>query len=1115
MKLYGAFLVALVAAATLVPGSLLASRRSKLNGVESTRTAEVAPKVAQASNRLAKSYGDLPLSFEPNRGQAGAHVKFISRGTGHSLSLTSAGATLELSKPVSKESPRLSQKDRENRDAGKVTVRMALAGSNPSPKVSGQDLLPGTTSYFNGRDQSKWQTAIPTYARVQYENVYPGIDLVYHGNHRQLEYDFVVAPKADPRKIRLAFEGIDGMNLDANGNLILRAGKHEIPQHRPVVYQDVNGVRREIESGYVLLSKNEVGFELAPYDSGQPLVIDPVLAYSTYYGTTNDDVANGIAVDTAGNTYIIGTTNAGGGNNQIFVSKIAAAGANTLYTVFIYDSHCNSAGNGIAVDAAGNAYLAGLYGGVDQFVLCNNNGAWTAKLNAAGTAFIYNYATGTDDHANAVALDSLGNAYFTGLTNGNWPVTAGAYQTSGGFPGDAFVIKFDPNGNVLYSTYLGGGPNDEGYGIAVDAQKNAVVVGWTTSTLDFPTTANAFQRTAGNSTVTCFVSKLNAAGSGLLYSTYLGGSNAEYCAAVALDSLGKIYATGNTESYNFPVSAGAYDATCGSDGLCNAVYTCDLSGCGYQYAEDAFVTKIDPALSGAASLIYSTFIGAENRELGQGIAVDAAKNAYVTGRTASTFYPTANPIQNTLGGDYDAFLAEVNPTGTGLIFSTYLGGNGYDEGRAITLDSSGNIYLAGQANSTAGFPTKNPLQGTNAGGADAFLMKIGTAAAPAALASVALNPTSVLAGATSTGTVTLTSAAPAGGIIVNLVSNNTAAATVPASVNVAAGSTTGTFTATSKTVAAATTVTISASYSGVTKNATLTVNPAAATLAGLGLAPGTVTSGSNSTGTVTLSGPAPAGNAVVTLVSNNTAAATVPVNVTVLAGNTTATFTATSKTVPAPASVTITATYSGKSLSATLTVNPAATTPAISTLKLVPASVVGGKTSVGTVTLVAAAPASGAKVTLSSNNAIAGVPVSITVAPGATTATFTLTSNPVAVNTVATISATSGGVTKTAKFTVKAPALASLTLKPATVTGGTNSVGTVKLNGTAPAGGVAVTLSSSNTAVATVAVGSVTVPAGSTSTTFTVTTKHVAAATAVTISANRGTVTKNATLTVK
>lgn len=1062
---------------------------------------------AAAQTRIVENYGRLPLSFEENQEQAARDVKFVARGTAQTLSLSAQGATLNLRKCATHANQR-------NSDASSnlvsTDVRMTFAGSNQTPSIKGHEKLPGVANYAIGLDRSKWISDIPTYARVRFADVYPNIDLDYHGNNRQLEYDFVVRSGANPQNIRLAFDGVQGLELDAEGNLLIHAQGGDLLQHKPVAYQEIGGLRQEVPARFVLAGKNEVTFELGAYDRSRELVIDPVLAYSTYFGSANEDVINGIAVDAQGNAYIVGTSNSGGGNNFIFVNKINATGTASIYSTGVGDPNCNSYGNGIAVDANGLAYIAGQYGTWDQWQLCNPKYAITTKLNATG-GFAYNLAWGGgDDHANAVAVDAQGNAYFTGETQGNWPVTANAIRSEGGFPGDAFVLKLDPAGSALYSSYLGGSGTDEGLGIAVDSQKNIAVVGYLGfASTDFLVTPGAFQSTPGNSWSPCFVTELNAAGTALRYSTYFSGEVGEQCSAVAVDSTGKLYVTGNTESSQFPTTPNAYDKLCGTDGFCNQIFRCDPT-CHTTYFEDAFIAKFDPALTGAASLVYSTFIGGENRELGQGIAVDANGNAWVGGRTVSTFYPTVNPLQANNGGDYDIFVAEVSPNGSNLLFSTYLGGNGYDEARAMAVDAVGNIYLAGQTTSTAGFPTQNPLQGTIAGGTDGFLLKIGTAAGAPALNSLSLNPTVLNGPGTSTGTVTLTAAAPAGGIVVTLSSSNTNAATVPANVTVTQGNTSAAFTVTGKTVAAATTVTISGTYNGVTKSATLTVNPPGVTVTGLTLNPTTVTGGSPSTGTVTLSAAAPAGGITVALSSNN-AAATVPANVVVAQGNTSATFTVNTTAVANVATATITGSYNGSSAQATLTINPPA--PGLSSLSLNPTSVIGGATSTGTVTLTSAAPAGGITVTLSSNNAAATVPANVVVPQNATSATFTVNTSAVVNAVTATITATYNGVSKQATLTINPPALSALSVNPTVVLGGSNSTGTVTLTGVAPAGGITVTLSSNKAAASVPA--NVLVAAGNSTANFTITTTTVTADTTVTISASFSGVTKTATLTVQ
>jgi hypothetical protein len=802
---------------------------------------------------------------------------------------------------------------------------MNLIGSNPHPQTSGSNQLPGTTSYFIGQDPAGWHTDIPTYARVRYGGVYPNIDLVYYGSQGNLEYDFVVAPGADPSAIQMAFTGMASLSLDAGDNLVLHTSAGDVRQQAPAAYQEIGGEHRPVDVRYRLADGSRVSFLLGSYDHSLPLVIDPMLSYSTYYGNSGDDYGNGVAVDANKNAYMVGSTTSGFQAQVAFVSKFDPTGSTVLYTSYIGDNHCDSSGSGIAVDSAGDAVLTGLYGSQDQWGLCNNKNVLASKLNPTGTSFLYSfYFGGNDDHGNAVALDSAGNAYITGQTNGNFPTTAGAYQTSGGFPGDAFVTKIDPAGNVVYSTYLGGGSIDEGFGIAVDRSGNAYVAGWAQS-VNFPVTAGAFQPHMGSgAAVNGFVTKLNAAGSALLYSTFIGGSHGDNAAAVAVDGQGNAYVTGNTESSDFPTTANAYDRSCGTDGACNAVYTCDPGGCGFQYAEDIFVAKINPALSGAASLLYSTFLGGMNRDLGQGIAVDANGRAYITGRTASIGdFPLVNPLQATIGGDFDAFVAEIDPAQAGaasLIFSTYLGGTGYDQGNAIALDADGNAYVTGYTGSATTFPVLNPLQAAKSGGYDAFLSKIGNAAGVNAFT---LTPGTVSGGGAATGTVTLGSPAPAGGAVVGLASSNGAVATVPATVTVAAGASSASLTVTAGTVSVTSTATISATYGGATRSSVLTVTPVAS-LTGLTLAPTSVVGGKTARATITLDRMAPAGGIVVNLASSNAAAATLPSTATVAAGAVTATVTATSKAVAVTTPVTISATFSGVTKSRVLTVTPPA-----------------------------------------------------------------------------------------------------------------------------------------------------------------------------------------------
>ena len=486
--------------------------------------------------RVAAGYGKLPLSFEANQGQTDKQVKFLSRGPGYALFLTPTEAVLSLKAgngqhtkknsvlPVSRGSKGAASKA--------AVLRIRLEHANGNAEVSGIDELAGKGNYFIGNDPAKWQRNIPTFGGVKYRQVYSGVDLVYYGNQRQLEYDFVLAPEADPRQIELSFAGAKRLRLDADGNLIVSIAGGEVIEHKPVIYQDIDGMRRRVAGGYELRKDHTVGFELADYDDHRSLTIDPSLVYSTYLGGSSDDF-----------------------------------------------------GRGIAVDSSGNAYLTG------------------------NTASI------------------------------NFPVTAGAFQTASGGIYDAFVSKLNSGGSALvYSTYLGGSNYDLGYGIAVDSAGNAYVTGNSHSS-DFPTTAGAFQTALSGTAGDAFISKLNSSGSALVYSTYLGGSSSNDIGyGIAVDSAGNAYVTGYSISNDFPTTAGAFQSTFGG---------------GF----DGFVSKLN---SGGSALVYSTYLGGGSYDLGYGIAVDSSGNAYVTGYTASSDFPTtAGAFQTASGGGYDAFVAKL------------------------------------------------------------------------------------------------------------------------------------------------------------------------------------------------------------------------------------------------------------------------------------------------------------------------------------------------------------------------------------------------------------------------------------------------------------------------
>ncbi|HKO96289.1 MAG TPA: SBBP repeat-containing protein [Pyrinomonadaceae bacterium] len=827
------------------------------------------------------AYGALPLSFELNQGQTDGQVKFLARSSGYLLFLTPTEVVMALENPEAhgrgketrearrsvdesgRREQRSIQPDRvvANEDEPRLPrsiVRMKLVGANPSPLVEGLDQLSTTTNYFAGSDPAEWRTNIPTFNRVRYSEVYPGIDMVYYGDQRRLEYDFVVTPGADPSVIELAFKGIKNYEITYEGDLVLRTSQGDIRQSKPFAYQEVNGVKKEVSAGYVPNGVGRLGFQLGDYDPARPLIIDPVLVYSSYLGGSGFDQGYAIAADQLGNAYVTGRTaaidfpttagalqtNYGGGD--AFIAKLNPAG-----TALIYSTYLNGAsGNGIAVDSAGSAYVTGdayttnfpttvgafqtVPTGFDVFV---------TKLNPSGSALDYSSRFGgnLDDFGRGIALDAGGNAYITGWTSCQASTctfpTVNAFQAeyAGGI-NDAFVTKIDSTGSALvYSTYLGGGDfinatEDWGEAIAVDNAGSAYVTGYTYSP-DFPVTAGAFDRSRAG--LDAFVTKFAPNGRSVAYSTFLGGPGRELGMGIAVDSSGNAYVTGITESSDnpftsvpdgFPVTAGAFQ-TRGSF--------------------DAFVTKLNPNGSG---LVYSTYLGGnQGVDRGWAIAIDNAGNAYVTGDTTSNTFPTANAIQSGYGGGLsDAFVTKVNASGSALVFSTFLGGSLTDEGRGIALGGNG-AFATGDT-SSSNFPTANPLQPNNGGGLnnhdDAFVVKIGDVGStptptptptatptpgpsptPApSLSSLTLSPTSVLGGNSAVGTITLSAAAPTGGAVVTLMSSNGAIAVVPQSVIVAAGASSASFSVSTKQVSAITSVTISAVYGGPAKTALLTVN---------------------------------------------------------------------------------------------------------------------------------------------------------------------------------------------------------------------------------------------------------------------------------------------------
>jgi hypothetical protein len=549
-----------------------------------------------ANLQVSESYGRLPLSFEVNRGQAPASVRFISRARGSSLYLTSDEAVLVLKTPSPQNTEnQLKTSPSEDAQHGSaatsagpetVSLGMKLLGSNRKADIEPSGQLPGVSNYFIGNDPSKWQTGVPTYGRVTYRSVYPGVNLAYHGDGRQLEYDFTVAPDVGPGVIRLSFSGALGLKIDKNGDLLLRLRSGEVRQLKPHIYQEVNGEQREVDGGYMLRGKRIVGFRIAEYDKTKPLVIDPVFSYSTLLGGTSFDQANAIAVDAMGHAYVTGTT-----------------------TSFNFPT---------TVGAYSTTYA-------------NQSDVFVTKFDPTGSSLFYSTFIGgsSSDTGNAIALDSAGDAFITGATSStNFPTTNGAFQTVlNGFQ-NAFVTELNSTGSALvYSTFLGGSNNSSsGSGIAADSSGSAYVTG-NTSASNFPTTNGAFQTTMASFSQDAFITKFNTSGTALVYSTYLGGTSTDQASAIAVDSSGNAYVTGSTGSSNFPTTMGAFQTTFGGP----------VNSCCFGFFGDTFVTKMN---STGTALVYSTFLGGSGADGGFGIALDSSGNAYIAGATNSNDFPT-------------------------------------------------------------------------------------------------------------------------------------------------------------------------------------------------------------------------------------------------------------------------------------------------------------------------------------------------------------------------------------------------------------------------------------------------------------------------------------------
>jgi hypothetical protein len=647
---------------------------------------------------------ETPLHFEENTGQFGAPVRFAARGAGYRMYFTDSEVAIALK--VS---------------ADTRLLRMRIAGASPR-RPSGLQELPGRSNYFIGADPARWRRDIRTFAKVEYAGVVPGVDVVYYGNGRQLEYDLVVAPGTDPEAIRVTFEGAQRLRISGDGDVALDVAGHELLQRKPVIYQEVDGVRHAVEGRYAREGQRSVGFEIGDYDRSRPLIIDPVLVYSSYLGGSGTDDARGVALDSAGNIYVTGNTTSSNfpllnpydssyTYNDVFVTKLNAAGSALVYSTYLGGSSPDTA-YGIAVDPSGSAWVVGVTNSSD-FPKVNAHRAtlgayadgFVVRLAPSGSSLTFSTYVGGDgeDTVASIALDGAGNGLIAGQTASSDFSSPGVLQTVRKGYRDAFVAKFSPAGSRLFATYLGGSSDDRATSIATDSSGNAYVVGATTST-DFPTVnpLPAVPTSSGG-----FVTKMNASGTALVYSTYFGSTSSSYYYyydPIAVDAAGNAYVAG--------------------PGVPLAVPAVQLFGA----TTGIYVAKLTP--SGQFS--HWTGIGQTS---GYGspdvraIAVDAAGHVYIAGAAPDNFF-TTSPFQAANGGNTDAFVAKLNLSGEWLVYSSFLGGSNTDAANAIALDAAGNVVVVGYTTPSYSttppplFPLVAPLQPSPGGGTDAFVARI-------------------------------------------------------------------------------------------------------------------------------------------------------------------------------------------------------------------------------------------------------------------------------------------------------------------------------------------------------------------------------------------------------
>jgi hypothetical protein len=693
---------------------------------ESTDAAVRSPSTDQ--REVAHSLASLPLSFEENRGQAPQEFSHLAKGSESAVLLSSREALISWNKsgqaltlPRSEDSHMGPPAPALVEDAASGALRMKLLGAATTAGLQGVAELPGKVSYFAGRDPAKWITGIPTYSRLRGEQVYPGVDIEYYGNPQKLEFDFIVHPGADSGAIAMGFEGAEGLELAGNGDLVVHLRGGEMRFQAPVGYQVADGRRLTVQAAYELHDDQRITFRIGPYDATRPLVIDPVVDFSTHLGPMHE----AIAVDGSGNVYVTGSAwmnfvpeavhiGPPSGFAGVMVAKLDPCGTGIVYAATVYGGDVGGSGIGIGVDAEGNAFVTGVAGAgfpvtpgaFDETYNGGSEDTFVFQLNDTGTNFVYSTYLGGSDHDQpaGIAVHPSGIAVVAGrTTSGNFPTPNGSQPTFAGGLSDAFVTAFDSSGSLIYSTFLGGGGYDDARGVAVDGEMNAYVTGVTGSS-NFPIVGDGVDGTMDRGDF--YVTKLDPA-SALVYSTFLGGSGNDGTVSypfwpergldIAVDEEGFAYITGSTESANFPTTSGAWDEIPGGPG-------------------DCFITKLPQ--SGSTAYVFSTRLGGNGGEACTSVAVDSSGNVYVTGnQVGSSDFPLLDEIHPL--PDYGAIVTKLDASGAFLLYSTPFGV--HTAGFSIAVDGAGHAFVTGAG---ANFPLVNPLEGPGADGG--FIARLST-----------------------------------------------------------------------------------------------------------------------------------------------------------------------------------------------------------------------------------------------------------------------------------------------------------------------------------------------------------------------------------------------------